>query len=212
MEVDMRYLLVGNGALLETDYDLIERAKVIIQINDCRHADKIPYHLTKYVFLSNTGTNQCEKVVDAFLEKQHLFSEVQIILARNPIFYRLKKLALAIKRRPHGKHCTPSNAWNRLANSPAIKKTSFLSSLRLDLKMIRMGMAPSYHPSTGMIAYDWLSRYLSINDRLDIIGFSFEGWSGHAWSVEKQIIKDIEEPILTMPGRTLNPWEKLHGG
>ena len=46
-------------------------------------------------------------------------------------------------------------------------------------------------PSTGMIAYDWLLRKLKPEDTLTVEGFTFEGWSGHPWEIESQLIRSV---------------------
>jgi hypothetical protein len=60
--------------------------------------------------------------------------------------------------------------------------------------MIKLGMGPSCMPSTGMIAYHWLSQRLKPRDSLDIAGFTFEGWEGHPWKIEKTLVKGIYPP------------------
>ena len=56
-----------------------------------------------------------------------------------------------------------------------------------------LGMAPACMPSTGMIAYDWVRRRLEAWDYLFTEGFTFEGWAGHPWAIERQLIKPIME-------------------
>jgi hypothetical protein len=42
-----------------------------------------------------------------------------------------------------------------------------------------------------MIAYDWLLQRLKPEDTLTIEGFSFEGWAGHPWAIEGQLIRAL---------------------
>jgi hypothetical protein len=59
-------------------------------------------------------------------------------------------------------------------------------------------MPPSFMPSTGMVAYDWLRRRLRTGDSLAVEGFAFQGWEGHPWQIESQLIRPKELPY---------PWE-----
>ena len=60
-----------------------------------------------------------------------------------------------------------------LTPSWEVSTISFLSALRLDVTLVRLGMPPSWMPSTGLIAYSWLRKRLRKCDTLEIQGFTF---------------------------------------
>ena len=84
-----------------------------------------------------------------------------------------------------------TKAWRSLAKHWPVECVTLLSSLRLEYQLRRLGMHHTAMPSTGMIAYDWLLRKLKPDDTLAVEGFTFEGWSGHPWEIESQLILPV---------------------
>jgi hypothetical protein len=60
--------------------------------------------------------------------------------------------------------------------------------------MMLKGMPFRCQPSTGMVAYSWLRRRLRIGDSLAVEGFAFQGWEGHPWQIESQLIRPKQLP------------------
>ena len=111
--------------------------------------------------------------------------------SRNALFHRLKgKLVrLASERRARdyitcNKRCRQSLPW-------PVEEISFISTLKLEYKLLKAGMKFGWMPSTGMIAYHWLRQKVERGDSLDITGFTFEGWGGHPWHIEKTMVVGV---------------------
>jgi len=179
----MHYLIVGNSQ--DADLSGAAHADVTIQINDCRYADKLPLVRNQYIFLTNAGPYS-GSIVDRLLTRRASIPFAQIILARNPLFYALKKRLL-----PRHRHRDYQLTWewDRLHKSWAARAVSCFSTLRLERRLVKLGMPPSFMPSTGMIAYDWVSRQLRGGDVLEVRGFTFQGWDQHPWEIERQLVK-----------------------
>jgi hypothetical protein len=187
----MRYLLVGNGP----SHDVEAKAKhadAVVQVNGCAHGDLIPSGAATHIFIVNTGFIACPTVVKALLTKKDQLFGARIVLARNPLFYRVKHRLAALARSWTTIDCVLNDAWKELDCPTEV--VSFVSALSLEYKLWRLGKPPSFLPSTGMVAYHWLCRRLQPGDSLDVTGFTFEGWDGHPWAIEKRLITGVYYP------------------
>lgn len=179
----MNYLLVGNGECTNIA-DLAASADIIVQINSCRHNAMLQKR-TCFVFLINSGGQ-----MDSVIQKMPLddLQSATIILSRNPFVYWLKYNLLKAMRLPEFE---TFEMCNRPSLPMPTKVISFIEALQLEYTMRRNGMAFRYHPSTGMVAYYWLRKRLQPEDTLSLAGFTFEGWEGHVWAIERELIKPI---------------------
>ncbi|MDP9128067.1 MAG: hypothetical protein M3N08_07410 [Pseudomonadota bacterium] len=186
----MRYLLVGNGPAPDIEA-AAEQADVIVQINRCIHADRLPAERTRYIFLVNTDVNLSARVVDELYAARDSFKNVSIVRARNPTLYTFKKLLLIAQGKGRWRNFRLSPAWKRLRKLWPVQKVSLVSSFILEVEMSSRGMPLDFQPSTGLIAYRWLRARLKPGDSLDIAGFTFEGWDRHPWRIERQLVHPI---------------------
>jgi hypothetical protein len=180
------YLLVGNAP--SASLAAAVRADVIVQINDCPHAAALPVARNHYIFLTNSGPD-VSKLVDRLLSRRDYIPHARVVLARNPTFYAIKKWLLRLRGRSHWRDYQLTHTWRKLRGVWPVQKVSFFSTFRLEQKLIAMGMPPSCMPSTGMVAYDWLSRECHAGDSIAIEGFTFEGWDRHPWQIERQLVQ-----------------------
>jgi len=187
----MHYLLVGNGPTKDLAR-VADAADSIVQINHCRHAERLSAKKTQHVFIANMGETVSAPLCQAIKDRSALLRDATIIRGRNPLFYTSKRAYLETKswgRSLQDYQLTQS--WRMLSNMWPITSVSLLSSVRLEYQMLRLGMPEAAMPSTGMIAYDWLLRQLKPDDRLTIEGFTFEGWPGHPWEIERELILSV---------------------
>lgn len=182
----MRYLLVGNGAAPHIA-DKARHADTVIQINDCKHRDKIDPAKMALVVLVNVSDKYVISKVVGMAQNLDLPAHTRILLSRNIAFYHFKNFLVWLKRGEAGRGLLPF----RLDFDRPVEMVSFFSSLRLELELLQNGMPMSFMPSTGMIAWWWLSRQLKPGDSLDITGFTFEGWGHHPWEIERSLVKGI---------------------
>lgn len=195
----MRYLLIGN-ALNSADavVKAAPSADIIIQHNTCDYAELLPQVRANYVFVTNSGPH-AYKIMNRLLALRQtpVFTTTRLILARNRAFYTLKKHLMRARKHPVWPAYRIHRQWNAVSRIWPMQTMSFGSTVRLEGKLLRLGMARWRMPSTGMIAYDWLRRRLQPSDCLFTEGFTFEVWHGHPWAIEKQLIK----PIMAMDGQ-----------
>jgi hypothetical protein len=172
----VRYLLVGNG-----DDDGITgksaNADVIIQFNRCRYMKVLDNAKTSYIFVVNTGGELSEILSSLPATARPL------MLSRNPMFYNIKKTIMKTTGRYGWHYFTVDSAPDGL------ETVSFIETAMLEWKLLRLGMRPGSTPSTGAIAYYWITRRMRAGDRVDIAGFTFTGWDRHPWEIERQFVK-----------------------
>jgi hypothetical protein len=195
----MRYLLIGNAEnCTDAVAEAATRADIIVQINTCRYAELLPRVRANYVFVTNSGSaadTDADKIMDRLLSlrARPVFHTTRLILARNPAFYTLKKYWLCARRPSPWRAYNIQQQWRALRKIWPMQSVALLPTVRLEREMRMLGMAPACMPSTGMIAYDWVRRRLEAWDYLFTEGFTFEGWAGHPWAIERQLIKPIME-------------------
>lgn len=180
----MNYLLVGNGPTTNLGA-VANKADVIVQINDCKYAAELPTFRKQYIFLTNTGPH-VSSLVEKLLSRREHIPFARVFLARNPLLYTVRKCLSAADLRGDYR---VSQAWKQLLGVWRTEAVSCWSTFRLERQLETLGMPANLMPSTGMIAYDWISRRLRCGDSLEVMGFTFEGWNRHPWEIERQLIK-----------------------
>ena len=189
----MNYLLVGNGPTQNLAY-ASDASDSIVQINTCRHAAKLPVDKTHHIFISNMGNKVSEPMCAAIEQQRALLCHATVMLGRNPSFYASKRAVLQLQDwNDERLDYRLTDAWRTLAPRWRVERVSFLASVRLEFQLRQLGMRQASMPSSGMIAYDWLLRRLKPGDTITIEGFTFEGWHGHPWAIERNLIRTIND-------------------
>jgi hypothetical protein len=138
-----------------------KHADEIIQINSFHHIQRIPLEKTSYVAITNMGSKATQQIITAAAKMHNTWTAHEYT-------------HIEIKNLPWKMYAVP-----------------FFFTLQLERRLLELGMPPSCMPSTGMIAYHWLKWKLRRGDSLDIAGFTFEGWEGHPWAIEKTLVKGV---------------------
>ena len=191
----MRYLLVGNAPIDGMEAS-IRDADVIIQTNKCLHVDLIPQEKTKYVIITNTGTPSKKVVrhVRKLLARKKL-SDFSLVFARNEAYSeekirRLKAAATGFFRifRSYRSFRCPLDKKAIAAEFKLIEIEAAFSA-ELDQRLMALGMKEDQLPSTGLIAFEWIKTLMRPGDHLEPIGFTHQGWDGHPWTIEAQLVR-----------------------
>jgi hypothetical protein len=113
----MRYLLVGNAP--NPNLAPAQDADIIVQINHCPHADVLPAVRTRYIFVTNiSGDPLVSPMLERLASRRQHFPHARVVLARNPIFYTVKKSLLRSLQRPIWCHYQLTDAAIRLRAWP----------------------------------------------------------------------------------------------
>jgi hypothetical protein len=185
----MRYLLIGNAPnCADAVVENAAHADVIIQCNGCTYAEVLPSVRDNYVFVSNTAPKP--EIIGAIehrltsLRSLPVFTSTSIILCRNPRAYTLGAYLLRGRLNVRTEFFELNRFW-------PVRAVSFVSTVRLHTSLLKLGMQIRQMPSTGMVAYDWIRRRLRPTDSLLVAGFTHQGWQGHPWHLEREIIKPV---------------------
>lgn len=191
----MRYLLVGNAPIHGMEQS-IRDADVIIQTNKCLHVERIPREKTKYVIITNTGTPS-KKVVRHVrkLAARNKLVDFSLVFARNEAYSeekirRMKAEATGIFRffRSYRSYRCPLDKQAIAAEFNLIEIDADFSA-QLDKRLMALGMKEGQLPSTGLIAFEWIKTLMQSGDHLEPIGFTHQGWDGHPWTIEAQLVR-----------------------
>jgi hypothetical protein len=194
----LRYLLVGNApdcsdAVLKS----AQHAEAIVQLNKCAYAEILPPDRTNYIVITNSGqVSEWLSIVDrvASVITMPAFRNARVVFARNPLFYTLKKHAIRARGNPMWEFYRINRLQEDRCSNWPLETSSFASTLRLEWKLLRLGMRKSSMPSTGMIAYHWLRERVTNTDAIILEAFTFHGWHIHPWPIEKQLVRPITPP------------------
>lgn len=185
----MRYLLVGNAPnCADAVVKMAEHGDAIVQCNNCAYAEMLPSVQHNYVFVTNTApapemVRAIEKRLTS-LRSLPVFASTDIVLCRNPYAYALGKYVFRERFDVYRCSSELSRFW-------PVRTVSFASSVRLHFALLKRGMEICQMPSTGMVAYDWVRRRLRPGDSLLLAGFTHQGWQGHPWHVESEIVRPV---------------------
>lgn len=185
----MRYLLVGNAPNCgDGVVKKAEHADAIVQCNNCAYAEMLPFAQHNYVFVSNTAPRP--EVIRAIerrltsLRSLPVFASTDIVLCRNPYAYALGKHVFGERFAVHRYASELNRFW-------PVRTVSFASTVRLHIDLLKRGMEIRQMPSTGLVAYDWVRRRLQPGDSLLLAAFAHQGWRGHPWHLEREIVKPV---------------------
>ncbi len=147
----MRYLLIGN-ALNSADavVKAAPSADIIIQHNTCDYAELLPQVRANYVFVTNSKPH-AYKIMNRLLALRQtpVFTTTRLILARNRAFYTLKKHLMRARKHPVWPAYRIHRQWNAVSRIWPMQTMSFGSTVRLEGKLLRLGMARWRMPSTA---------------------------------------------------------------
>lgn len=173
---------------------------MIVQINDCRHVDRVDASLTKYVVMTNGEFVVAERLMDSLYPLRDRLKAAKVIFARNRVLMYAKKAMLKCMGSVDAGtfvHVPAPEEFARLWN---VEEVSFEMSIELEMKLRRLGMRLGDMPSTGLIAYEWLRHNMAPQDSLQLAGFTFQGWDHHPWAIEKQIVVPVNVPEMADAG------------
>lgn len=185
----MRYLLVGNAPnCTDAVAKKAEHADAVVQCNNCAYARMLPSVQHNYVFVTNTvrrpGTIRALEHRLTSLRSLPAFASTDIVLCRNPYAYALGRRIFRGRFDVYRRSSVLSRFW-------PVRTVSFASTVRLHMSLLKRGMEIRQVPSTGMVAYDWVRRRLQPGDSLLLVAFTHQGWQGHPWHLEREIMRPV---------------------
>lgn len=186
----VNYLLVGNADIGdEALMRLGDWADVIVQMNKCRHLDRLPAEKTRHVVVTNTGV-PTRSIVGFFVTvvRKKIPRDTDLLFTRNEQFYaeKMERLRLAESAWFPKFECTFKKEL--VVGKVPTAEVDYDFTEALEGRMRAAGMRDWQMPSTGMVAFEWFNARRAPGDEVKLIGFTHEGWGGHPWAVEKKLL------------------------
>ncbi len=189
-----RICVIGN-AKLKTDSSHIEdTSDMVMRINDCKNYDGLSGQKTDAVLVNNIGGSAESYVTGMPFKNNQICSKAKtFIIVRDYEVHREFRLStkqeFTVNFRDHKEEIVSSNGI------PADKLEIFSKDFNVfvfnALLKMREGLPvqePFLMPSTGMFAILYAVKLREIFELEAImLGFKFQGWGGHPWSLEKRL-------------------------
>ena len=143
----MRYLVIGNAPnCADAVVESAEQADIIVQCNNCAYAELLPSAQHNYVLVTNTAPKP--EIISALehrltsLRSLPVFTSTHIVLCRNPRAYALGKHVLRARFYIREELRELSRFW-------PVSTISFVSTVKLHVRLLRLGMQFNHMPSTA---------------------------------------------------------------
>ncbi|MDR6103069.1 hypothetical protein QE369_003266 [Agrobacterium larrymoorei] len=186
-----RIVIVGNGEIPQGVADWIDTADVIIRFNDCRSLGAGGSR-TDVVAVCNTGRPGRRMIEDrSWRESPGVKAASAIWSVRDPV--KFSEMEEDIHRHwPELEDFCVDYSAEFAAIASETGKTHLVISRQvhewLDEELKGLSPEPYVCPSTGLFAIRYMLDAIGEKDELTIAGFCHKGWSGHPFSVEKQLV------------------------
>ena len=185
-----RIVIIGNGIIEDGLCGIIDRADIVIRFNEPVFRPSIAGTKTDILFAVSSGQAMQRWVSsENYLSIPYVASAREIILPFAPSIIEKYHPQPGLVRRLKGRR----SDWTREAVSMFAQANKLVSvlpdamyyrcceELQIDEQSRKI-----FFPSTGFIAIQHcLQTYPSSSWRLEICGFTWEGWKRHNWQAEK---------------------------
>ena len=194
-----RTVLVGNAPLRSDVGDLVDSADTVVRFNGARGFQGASGSRTDQLWLINHGGQMAEWLERGDLaERPAVRAAGHIVLPVPMLPGHLCSTAVATgKPAGSGTPCAghDPDRINHLAAARellsraghrvrALSVTEYRAAQ--DALASRCGNEAERFPSTGFIALHRTVHRLAANERVELVGFTFQGWRGHSWEAERR--------------------------
>jgi hypothetical protein len=186
----MKTLVIVGSAPLDLDFSrYIDSCDCVVRFNNCKNYGGNSGRKTDILILNNAGDPRTNKTT-AFLLKPRSRSRTNWEL---PYLNLAKEVWFTRPEPPSNKHpdtdITPDIIEAQKIDNKRIRRITHEQFVATKQKLARFGRADSINPSTGMLGIEMLLDDPELDHyQKRIIGFSWEGWPGHSWELEKQLV------------------------
>jgi len=196
-----RTVLVGNAPLRSDVGQLVDSADTVVRFNDARGLQGASGSRIDQLWLINHGGQMAEWLErDELPGRPAVQAAGHIVLPVPMLPGHLCGTAMTAGR--PGRSGTPCAAHdpdriNHLARAREVLtraghrvRTLSVDDYRAtqDALENRCEGAAEHFPSTGFIALCHTLRHLAANERIELVGFTFQGWRGHSWQAERRCV------------------------
>ncbi len=190
-----RIAIVGNGELPPGTARLIDRSDIVIRFNDCRSLG-LGGTRTDVVAVCNTGRPGREMTEGAeWRESDGVRQAAAIWSVRDPAKFAEMEPDIRARWPELTDFCVDyTAAFAAIARAGGKSHVVIHREVheRLDVALEAYKPEPYVGPSTGLVAIAHVLETVSgEDDEVAIAGFGHQGWSGHPFSAEKQLVETL---------------------
>lgn len=204
-----RVVLVGNAPLRRSVARLVDGAARVIRFNKARGHGAESGSRTDELYLVNHGGQMAEWLAQDDLPCQPAVAAAATVVLPVPLLpgHLTSREARALERERDV--AIDPDRVNHLEDAQRLLERAGCAVDRVSVAEYRgaqralAALAPStateHYPSTGFVAiYRTLSRARP-GERVELCGFTFEGWRGHSWDAERRwVAMRADEGRLTL--------------
>lgn len=191
-----RIMIVGNGDVPEGAAARIDAADRVIRFNECRNFGAAGSR-TDVVAVCNTGRPARAMLSGTWLDSPAVSACSEIWSVRDPGKFGEMRLLLAVSHPELDDFCDDYTAGFATAAEVCDKRHRVLSRdvhESVDHALLAFEPGPYVVPSSGMIVVAQVLADVLVDpgreqDQIFLAGFSHEGWDGHPFAAERQLIE-----------------------
>ncbi len=186
-----RIMIVGNGEVPDGVADVIDRADIVIRFNHCRSLGA-GGRRTDVVAVCNTGRPGREMTQELhWRESPGVVSATAIWCVRDPA--KFSEMEPDIRRdRPELEDFCVDYSVGFAAIAAETGKTHLIIDRqvhdRLDDELRSLSSQTYVCPSSGLVTIRHMLDRMVEGDEVSIAGFGHQGWDGHPFIAEKQLV------------------------
>ncbi|BCX47854.1 urease accessory protein [Haloferula helveola] len=185
-----RIFIIGNGEVSRDLSDEIDASDFVIRFNQPKRSIGMTGTRTDLLFVNACDIPMKRRLDDSDYWRSPIVGAAgEVILNYNWLSLRLYGVPLRrwIRERRRYDWIEPTIAAFQAMGKPVRCLTT--REYRAALRDLRTG-GENPCPSTGYLGiHHFLTRLSVPDDRITICGFSFEGWRGHQWDLEKNWLR-----------------------
>jgi len=190
-----RVVLVGNAPLCRSIAGLVDTADHVVRFNKVRGHGGTSGSRTDELYLINHGGQMAEWLAtDELAEHRALRTATTVVLPVPMLPGHLSPRRARALERATGIETAPDRinhldeARARFARSGhaivAVGVAEYRGAQRALYELLPA--ADERYPSTGFIAVHRTLARARPDERIELVGFAFEGWRGHSWNAERR--------------------------
>ena len=190
-----RIMIVGNGELLPGVAGFIDLSDIVIRFNDCRSLGA-GGRRTDVVAVCNTGRPGHEMTQGRdWRESDGVRQASALWSVRDPAKFSEMEPGIRARWPELTDFCVDYTAGFAAIAAETSKSHIVIPRYvheRLDTALAAHAPAPYVCPSTGLVAIAHVLESVSGDgDEVAIAGFSHQGWSGHPFAAEQQLVDTL---------------------
>ena len=196
--------VVGNGPIGEDMSAAVDAADFVLRFNEPKEAIGLSGTRTDWLFISNAGKPMQRRLATpSYAQSPIVQAASRVFLVNHPDiirkYHRKPNVLSRLKGRRADWTLASIEMFGRAGKEVVILPPDFYDGGCQELE-IPVAQRSSVFPSTGYFGIRYLLRAFDMDEwRVDLCGFTWEGWRRHAWGDERRWVENlVEQGVLTV--------------